>query len=573
MNQDNAKLLKEISDKLQQSNVTAGEYKNLLLKQLGAFPPQAFKKLTKQQATAIKNQRAALQQAAANAPVAVTTGLAKFLGVDFKSEFFQRLKMIGAGFGEIKKGLTALGKALALDKIGKKVGGFWDFLKKLLGAGLVTVGILEFLEGWNKANEYFGENAGFSERLAAGIANVIGTFTGLTDGEIKNLAIDLNTRFKEFWEYMKTELTNIQETFRAAWPSIKLAFDGLLDILDGNFGQGLSKLTKGLFGTGDALLDTESDLLTAIGILAAIKMVSAVTSFAGAIGPIFSALATIGSGLGTIFTALGGKAAFTALMATLAPTLGSILVPLGLALAAVVALKSIFDGFKAGFDEFEKSGDISQALSAGLGGFVTSLLNMLTLGLLSDETLKEVNQSVIKFVDPIMEKIGELFRNIWNWVKDTYDDAVFAIKDFLGLDMTSEERYKKAQRDVIQAQNELDNAEAMGANNRVKNSARKKLEEAQAAISAMEQAKAIDNQILSSASSYADYIQAVKNNQQLTDEQKEMEIEEAKNAQKSLDYKQFVMNQEQQNTNIISNPKPQQNKTTLSRAQATAFTG
>ena len=62
MNQDNAKLLKEISDKLQQSNVTAGEYKNLLLKQLGAFPPQAFKKLTKQQATAIKNQRAALQQ-------------------------------------------------------------------------------------------------------------------------------------------------------------------------------------------------------------------------------------------------------------------------------------------------------------------------------------------------------------------------------------------------------------------------------------------------------------------------------------------------------------------------------
>lgn len=512
-----------------------------------------------------------LSTATENAPADVTEGLSKFLGVDFKSEFFQRLGKISSGFKDIKNGFKDLGKALALDKIGKKVGGFWDFLKKVIGTGLVTVGLLEFLEGWNKANDYFGENAGFSEKLASGIANVIGSFTGMTDGEIKQLAIDLNTKFEAFWEFMKAEISRIQDTFRAAWPSIKLAFDGLVDILNGNFGEGLSKITSGLFGTGEALLESESDLLKAVAILAGIKMIGTVGAFAKAIGPIFTALSTIGSGVGTIFAALGGKAAFTALMASLAPVLGSILVPLGLALAAVVALKSIFDGFQAGFDEFEKSGDISQALSAGLGGFVKSLLNMLTLGLMSDETLKEVEQSVKKFIDPIMEKIGELFTNIWNWVKGTYDDAVFAIKDFLGLEMTSEERYKQAQREIVKAQNEIDNAESMG-NSSVANKARKDLQEAQAAIAAMEQAKVIDNQILNSASSYADYMQKIKDNQQLTDEQKERELEEAKSAQDSMNFSNFQNSQVNQNTNIISSVKPEQGKTSLSKSQSSAFT-
>lgn len=572
MADENSNLLKEIQETLKKGNATSGEYKDMYEKSMRAFPAESFKKLTKEQSTAVKNQRKDLKKAAENAPADVTEGLAKFLGVDFKSEFFGRLNSISSGFKDIKNGFKDLGKALALDKVGKKVGGFWDFLKKVVGAGFATVGLLKFLEGWNKANDYFGENAGFSEKLAAGLANVIGSFTGMTEGEIKQLAVDLNTKFEAFWEFMKVEISRIQDTFRAAWPSIKLAFDGLVDILNGNFGEGLSKITSGLFGTGDALLNSESDLLKAVAILAGIKMIGAVGSFASAIGPIFTALTTISSGLGTVFAALGGKAAFGALMATLAPTLGAILVPLGLALAAVVALKSIFDGFQAGFDEFEKSGDISQALSAGLGGFVKSLLNMLTLGLLSDETLKEVEQSVIKFVDPIMEKIGELFTNIWNWVKGTYDDAIFAIKDFLGLEMSSEERYKQAQKEVIKAQNKVDMS--ADKSKRVKNRAQKDLQEAQAALRAFEESKAIDNRILNSSSTYLDYEKAVLSNQQLTDEQKERELEEAKSArEEGMNFSNFQTSQVNQNTNIISNPKPEQSKTSLSRTQATAFTG
>lgn len=95
--------------------------------------------------------------------------------VDFWSNFASSWKDLKTGLSKISKGFKDLGKALGLDKIKKVTGGFWDFLKKLISIGFVATGIIKFIEGWNKANKWFEGNAGFGERLASALANILGS--------------------------------------------------------------------------------------------------------------------------------------------------------------------------------------------------------------------------------------------------------------------------------------------------------------------------------------------------------------------------------------------------------------
>jgi len=567
-NSPELKTLNEIKEVLTKQNASQKELTDAYDKSQKAFPAESFKTLTKSTGDEIKKQRRAIQNMMDKGPDNTAAGLSKFLGVDFKSEFFDRLKSISTGFGDIKKGFKDLGKALGLNKVAKAAGGFWDFLKKILAVGLATVGFIKFLEGWNKADEIFGKSATFGERLSAGLATVIGSFMGLTDGEINKLALDINDTVSGIIKFLSTEFSNLATALKNAWPNIKLTFGGFIKILEGDFLGGISDMSGGILGAAGALLESESMLAKAVVALAAIKLAGAVTSFAGAIGPIFTAISTITSGLGTVFAAVGGKAALTTMLATLAPTLSAVLVPLGIALAAIVALKSIFDGFSAGVDEFEKSGDISQALSAGLGGFVKSLLNMLTLGLLSDETLDSVEKSVKKFLDPIFESIGDIFKSIWNWVKSSWDDAVFNIKDALGMELSADERFKKAEKDINEARaNVIRKEEAVAnsksdytrnKNQRYLNKAQKDLAEMEAGLSSQLNAKKIDNEILSNASSYEGYLKAVDNNTQLTDEQKKQERNEMINARATGEsFTNFQNNQQTTNNMILNKLKPQ----------------
>ena len=489
--------------------------------------------------------------------------LSKFLGVDFVSETFRRLDKVSQGFGEIKKGFQDLGKALGLNKVAKAAGGFWDFLKKLLAVGLVTIGFIKFLEGWNKADEIFGKAAGFGERLSAGLATVIGSFMGLTDGEINTLAKDINGTVQAIMTFLKTEFDALTTALKAAWPGIKQTFNGFVKLLEGDFIGGIKDISVGITNVGTELWNSESMLAKAVVVLAGVKLAGAALSFVTAIGPIFTALSTIGSGIATIFTALGGKAAFAAAMAAIGPALGSILIPLGLALAVVALLKSGFDGISAGMDEFDKTGDFSQAFSVGLGGFVKSLLNILTLGLLSDETLQSVQDNIAKFLDPIFEGIAGLFKSIWSWVKDAWGDVTFNIKDFLGMELSQSERIKKAEKDIAEAETNLAEKQMGDMNyapdrNKLKR-AKDQLSEAQSKLANLANRNVADNKILQSGvSSYDGYLKAVRNNQDLTQGQRYEEMKQANLARnKGQSFQNFQTSQITQNNAIIQKIRPQ----------------
>ena len=89
---------------------------------------------------------------------------------------------------------------------------FFDIIK----TGLLLIGgiaaLEAFSEGWEKATEWMGANAGFGDKLAAGFANIVGSFTNMTDAETQELALKMADLFETIGNVFKriiTAFTNI----------------------------------------------------------------------------------------------------------------------------------------------------------------------------------------------------------------------------------------------------------------------------------------------------------------------------------------------------------------------------
>jgi hypothetical protein len=70
--------------------------------------------------------------------------------------------------------------------------------------------------------------------------------------------------------------------------------------------------------------------------------------------------------------------------------------------APLAIIGGVVNGIMDGFKEFSESGDIGEALIAGLGGF----LDFLTFGLINKDTLKKVYQSLRESLDSLFGSIG-----------------------------------------------------------------------------------------------------------------------------------------------------------------------
>lgn len=70
--------------------------------------------------------------------------------------------------------------------------------------------------------------------------------------------------------------------------------------------------------------------------------------------------------------------------------------------APLAIIGGVVNGIMDGFKEFSESGDIGEALIAGLGGF----LDFLTFGLINKDTLKNVYQSLKESMDALFGSIG-----------------------------------------------------------------------------------------------------------------------------------------------------------------------
>mgnify|MGYP001238189737 FL=1 len=417
------KKLDEIKNKLAANSKTTEELKNILEENYRAFPAASFRGMLESTKAEIMEQRQILQYGITIGDIldnanndqenSQYNALSKFLGVDYRSEHLGKLDKIGDGFNEIKDGLGKLAKGLGLDKVAKKVGGFWDFLKNILAAGLATVGLLEFLEGWNKADEIFGKNADTSEKISAGLASALGTFLGLSEGEIKDLAFKIDEILTGIFNFLTTEFDAITATVRSSFDEFKTIFEGFKMVFDGDFTGGIKAIGEGFAGLAVELYNSESILAKAILAVAAVKVVTTVAALFTSIGTVFSTLSTIAAGLGTAFAAIGGTAGLVAF----ASTVGTVLLPafavLAAVFAALAAIPAMIEGFGAGMDEFEKTGSIMQAVTTGLGKFIESFFeNFITFASLGFLDGADIVAKTKKIVGDIFEPINSFFDNV-----------------------------------------------------------------------------------------------------------------------------------------------------------------
>ena len=549
MADENTKVLKEIQNMMETRNNSEAQLKDLYEKSMKAYPAEEFKKLTKEQANDIKDQRATLKNAIStlnNLNKATITGegtqnaLSRFLGVDFTSEFFRFFKGMRENSKLIASKLGDLGKALKLDKISKAAGGFWDFLKKLLGVGLVTIGFLSFLEGWNNADKIFqGIPIDWTERLAAGLATVVGAFLGLDEGEIATLAKDLNQRIETTVAFLKKDFKNL---FTAIGNSLDNMGAILNDVL---FIVGLNEdEDKTMFGAIGSiyrnLKEIASNLWNSDSVLGKILVGLAVLKIGG---KILAGVTMLGKVFGTLLSIaaiLGG---------------GSIAAGIAIAVGAVTLIGGIFNAF-ANFgnrwEQFQKDWDKSE-------GFLDKFGSIFKL---IDRVLYDVIDGIIKtvtFGKFNAKDVDNLMRKVDNWLAEQFAFATEPLNEILdsitGF-FTSISEWISNKIDGIKSffgiETDTETSESIGAKN------------ARAAAVAR-----LDQKALKDSSNYDQYLKTLESMKEqglLNEEEYDRERKEAIQ-QRYLDgaepnFSRFTNVQNNTNNNIISKVKTEPNKTT-----------
>ena len=211
-------------------------------------------------------------------------GLTKFFGVDYRAEYFRRLDSMADGFRNLKKDFEVLGKSLGLDKAKKMATGLFDFMKNAFILGFSVVGIAKFLEGWNIADKWFGENATLGNRIASGLAKVLETF-GFTD-DAESTAKNISKEIDSYKKWLDDEIKAWKEMLPGVKNESSLVLKGLKQAIGkekGGFLAGLGNIASGISGIATDLIGSESVIAQAAGVVLMFKIFKTMVKTANAI--------------------------------------------------------------------------------------------------------------------------------------------------------------------------------------------------------------------------------------------------------------------------------------------------
>jgi len=96
---------------------------------------------------------------------------------------------------------------------------------------------------------------------------------------------------------------------------------------------------------------------------------------------------------------------------------------LGKAFLIGTIIVSLFKGIMAGFDRWKETGSISEAIIAGLGAIV----DFITFGLLGEEQVRKIWDTVGDFLKPIKDWIVDAFYNVKDWIVNNIGIPQFSI--------------------------------------------------------------------------------------------------------------------------------------------------
>lgn len=98
------------------------------------------------------------------------------------------------------------------------------------------------------------------------------------------------------------------------------------------------------------------------------------------------------------------------IMAIFSPA--NLLKVLGKVFVLTAIFASLFQGITAGFERWKETGDLKDAIIAGLGGIV----DFLTFGLFGEDNVKKMFEAVENFVKPIIQSIADVITSMKDWV-------------------------------------------------------------------------------------------------------------------------------------------------------------
>jgi len=365
-------------------------------------------------------------------------GLTKFFGVDYRAEYFRRLDSMADGFRNLKKDFEVLGKSLGLDKAKKMATGLFDFMKNAFILGFSVVGIAKFLEGWNIADKWFGENATLGDRIASGLAKVLETF-GFTD-DAQSTAKNISKEIDSYKEWIKGQI----EIWKGMFPELKkdsgevlLGLKQVIGKEKGGFLAGLGNIASGIGGIVTELVGSESIIAQAAGVGLMFKIFKTMVTTA-------DVLQKAGS---LVLPRLPGIAAITA----------GFLAIKG-AYDAVDEANKQFEEDMKGFNpefEFQRSFKADMKyVGTILNGAVNSLGSAILgiFGVTPEETVKldkEMNDWLSKAWSKMKEAVNNLVGNFLGWFAGNQDPSKSVIpKPVVAPEVQAENKRKVALANV-----------------------------------------------------------------------------------------------------------------------------
>lgn len=327
--------------------------------------------------------------------------------------------------------------------------GLSNFIKgfvNTVGAALATVGALVslsgFLKGWDKAKEWFGENADFWDKLSSGLAAIAQTFLGLDEDSAKELAMKISNGIHAITNFIKGVFTDTVEVIKVAWSNVDKFIGGFRALWDGIVNLNFAKVLDGLQSIGEVIIDVAKAVWDN-----KLALVPILYFFSG---PILAAATAIAGVVGGIASVLGGTilAAFTGLLGVIGTGLTAVLGPVAVAVAAIAAgllvFKAGWDGIQAGVDEYRKTGNILGAIRKGITAFgesivgtvqwvwdgITGALKSVTSTIVDGFTT--VKDAIVNTATYIYEGMAHIFNSITSLVssiaKETFDNIGKVIK-------------------------------------------------------------------------------------------------------------------------------------------------
>jgi hypothetical protein len=86
----------------------------------------------------------------------------------------------------------------------------------------------------------------------------------------------------------------------------------------------------------------------------------------------------------------------------------------------LLIISTLFSGITAGFEKYQETGNLSDAIVAGLGG----MLKFLTFGLFDENTIKDVFDSLTGVFQPVIDTISGIFDSIKGFFKNIFGDTI-----------------------------------------------------------------------------------------------------------------------------------------------------